>query len=157
MTKDTNPFADTPNVLENVAAGLCLLIDINTQGEDWNADDKGGDWLTPRGRFGMCLLLQAMESALRKEMEPKLEVASLSDEINALLNAFNELPKEAQWYVLALATDIKNDEVYERITRHLNGERVSTEQIDLDTGKEIHVPKDQPLPRRAVPLLGEIS
>ena len=45
----------------------------------------------------------------------------------------------------------------ERIDRHLKGERVTTEYIDLKTNQIIHVPMDEEPPPNCVPLLGEVN
>ena len=46
---------------------------------------------------------------------------------------------------------------FQHIDRHLKGERVTTEYIDLTTHKLIHVPMDETPPPNTVPLLGEVS
>ena len=45
----------------------------------------------------------------------------------------------------------------ERIDRHLNGERVTSEYIDLKTRETIRVSADEEPPSNCVPLLGEVT
>ena len=47
--------------------------------------------------------------------------------------------------------------VTEKIERHLAGERVTTEYVNMETGKSIHVPMDEPLPKHCYPVLGDVS
>lgn len=43
------------------------------------------------------------------------------------------------------------------IDRHLRGERVTTEYLDLTTGQTVQVPMDEEPPPNCVPMLGEVN
>ena len=45
----------------------------------------------------------------------------------------------------------------DRIDRHLNGERVTTEYINLKTGQAVQVPMDEDPPEGCIPVLGEVN
>ncbi len=49
------------------------------------------------------------------------------------------------------------DTVSDRIDRHLQGERVTTEYINLKTGESVYVPPDEPVPAGCIPMMGTVN
>ena len=82
------------------------------------------------------------------------------DKVKEIIQRTNEMSEIKRQYISAVVDSMLADDsgsVTEKIERHLAGERVTTEYLNLQTGETIEVPMDQEPPPGCIPLLGEIN
>ena len=82
------------------------------------------------------------------------------EKVKEIFHRINEMSEIKRQYLEALLDSMIADDsgsVEDNIQRHLAGERVTTDYVNVETGKSVHVPMGEPRPEHCMPLPGDVS